>query len=92
MMIRRRKHQKKISSKTRDRAQIEQAQNVIKKEHSENKKIVAWTAQIKSLEEGVEDRIADEKISQKAEQKDEQTTGERPRGQSRSNPGGLTSN
>lgn len=33
-------------------------------------KNISWKAQIKSLEEGLEDKIADEKISQKADQKD----------------------
>lgn len=32
-------------------------------------KNMSWIAQMKSLEEGLEDKVADEKISQKAEQK-----------------------
>lgn len=30
---------------------------------------MSWIEQMKSLEEGLEDKVADEKISQKAEQK-----------------------
>lgn len=59
-----------ILKDVRDIAHIKQVQDVINKAHSENKKkYMSWIEQMKSLEEGLEDKVADEKISQKAEQK-----------------------
>lgn len=59
-MMTKRKSQKIIISIIKDiRAHIKQVQDAIKKECSENKKNLSCIAQIKSLMESLEDKVAD---------------------------------
>lgn len=59
-----------VSSKTEERQHTLNKYRMFLKRNVLRTKNISWIAQVKSLVEGLEDKVADEQIFQKTEQKD----------------------